>query len=210
MLNPKTVLALVVSLVVLSVLGALGVLIYSLIKNRETIKKSGKKFTELWSKINPFPWISLLVYSVFAFIAATKPVLSEWAFFFNIFLFISLILLTLYSLSGEKWEHKYSLGNDVMLGGDKYDYYNGNITPNLIVGLMGVIGFFIAFRTGDASGWALLAMVSFLTLSVLSFHLPQLIDDEGWRYGLIWGVLGLKVALTLFFMYYIRESSVQG
>ena len=124
--------------------------------------------------------------------------------FFNRFLLISLILLTLYSLSGEKWEHKYSLGNDVMLGGDKYDYYNGNIMPNLIVGLMGVIGFFIAFRTGDASGWALLAMVSFLTLSVLSFHLPQLIDDEGWRYGLIWGVLGLKVALTLYFMYYIQ------
>ena len=205
-INPKTVLAVVVSLVVLSVLGALGVLVDSIIKNWGTIN-------ELLNKINPFPWISLFVYLVFAIVAARKPVLSEWADFFNVFLFISLILLSLYSLSGEiwpQWPHKYSLGNDIMLGGDEYDYYNGNITPNLIVGLMGVIGFLIAFRTRDASGLALLAMVSFLPLSVLSFHLPQLIDDQGLRLAAIGGVLTVKVGLTLYFISEIKKLSVEG
>tara|TARA_B100001094_G_C17957757_1_gene683844 strand:+ start:265 stop:861 length:597 start_codon:yes stop_codon:yes gene_type:complete len=182
----------VIPLVVLLVL-ILGPLIYF---NWKNITEDWDKFTELLSKINPLSWILGLGYSLFSFVAVNKFFTSVEPDFFNAFLFSSLILLSLYSLSGEIWEHKYSLGNDVMLGGGEYDYYNGNITPNLIVGLMAVSGFILALRTGSVSGWALLAMVSFLILSVLSFHLPQFIDDKNERLWAIVGVLTVKVVLT--------------
>jgi len=169
--------------------------------------------------INPLSWILGLGYTVFSLVTIIKIAnifrLVE-PVFFNRFLLISLILLTLYSLSGEIWPHKYSFANDVSLtykdNEDENNEYNETITPNLIVGLMGVNGFMLASRTGSVAGWALLAMVSFLTFSVLSFHLPQFIHDWGawWRLAAIGGVLMVKVALTLYFMSEIKKSSVQG
>ena len=95
------------------------------------------------------------------------------------------------------------MGSARSKGGDENNEYNRMITPNLIVGLMGVIGFILASRTGSVSGWALLAMVTFLFLSGISFHLPQLIewdDNKDRRRWAIVGVLALKWILTTIIM----------
>ena len=180
--------------------------------NRKNITEDWDNFTELLSKINPLSWILLLGYAGFALaisLAKSKILTSVVPYFFNIFLFISLILLSLYSLSGEIWEHKYSMSNDIMVPSDEYDEYNVMIMPNVILCLVTLIGFILAFRTGSA-GWALLAMIQFVILSFISFNLPQFIDDQGWRYGLILGVLALKWILTTFIMMKIKKPSVQG
>ena len=195
------------ALVVLLVLLFLCSLIYF---NRKNITEDWDKFTELLSKINPLSWIWLLGYSGFgivlsSFIGKTgvrvnqDDLSAKFGFAFKVFLSFSLILLSLYSLSGEKWEHKYSSGNDMMAPSDKYDGYILMTTPNVILCLVTLIGFILAFRTGSA-GWALLAMIQFVILSFISFNLPQFIDDQGWRYGLILGVLTVKWILTTFIM----------